>query len=658
MWVYADYLEVKKDFIPVFSEEVDREQPHGWKSFIPHKGLRDIVVGLIKGLERGSSADKLSLWVHGAYGTGKTFAAFVLKHLLEDPLEAVEEYFSKQDELRSLWPRFKSLRQRGPYLVVYRSSSQHITSSLKLLVEIQQAVKERLVEKGYPDLVGETLYDSLLEKLTHPERTFDWDKAFEKHRNQFLDFPSADEVVAGLKIEDLKDRVELLQRVVSVLDKEGFVIADNPAVVKTWMKEIIKRNALQGIVFLWDEFTDFFRNNDQVSSLNDLAQATGEMPFYLFLVTHRSIDQFQRIDSETRRKILERFHNFHFEMRPVTAYQLVGHAIHCLPNSQEDWQIRRESLWGRIENLTRHLLGDEARKEDFRGLVPLHPFSAFMLAKIASQFSSSQRTLFKFLKGDDAYSFASFLSDYPKDKWLWFTADGLWDYFFREDHSEFTEGVKDIVGYFHSRVDMIEGEQQLRVFKALMLLMALWRQVGVEELLRPTLNNLELIFVDTPALKDLKVIVKDLCEQGLIHAVPYEGNNEEFTIPLMTIDPKKLEEIKKRFLESNSFETVVMYGAGMKPGELGRKLADELASRGLPGYRQELTVVSAKDLKSKRERIHPSLKPYQFGIVLSVAQDEEQLGDIDKLTAELARSSTRTVHAVMQTPFGKKRWED
>jgi hypothetical protein len=41
-----------------------------------------------------------------------------------------------------------------------------------------------------------------------------------------------------------------------------------------------------------------------------------------------------------------------------------------------------------------NLLGDMARKEDFRGLVPLHPFSAYVLAKISSQFSSSQRTLF------------------------------------------------------------------------------------------------------------------------------------------------------------------------------------------------------------------------------------------------------------------------
>jgi hypothetical protein len=657
VWVYADYIEVKKDFIPVFSEEVDREQPQGWKSFIPHKGLRDILVGLIKAFERGSSADKLSLWVHGAYGTGKTFAAFVLKHLLEDPLDEVEDYFSNQSELRNLWPRFKSLRERGPYIVVYRSSSDHITSSLKLLVEIQQAVKETLKEKGYPELVGETLYDNVLSKLTHPESAFNWNKAFEKHRNEFLDFLSADEVIANLRIDDLKDRVKLLQRVINILDKEGFVVADNPAVVKSWLKEVIDRNSIQGIFFIWDEFTDYFRNNDQVSSLNDVAQATGEISFYLFLVTHRSIDQFQRIDAETRRKIQERFHNFHFEMKPVTAYQLVGHAIHSLPSSQEDWLIRRESLWGRIKNLTISLLGDEARAKDFEALVPLHPFSAFMLAKISSQFSSSQRTLFKFLKGDDEYSFASFLSDYPQNDWLWFTADGLWDYFFREDQSEFTEGLRDIIGYYNSRIELLEEDQQRRVFKALMLLMALWRQVGVEGLLRPTINNLKLIFVDTPVFGNLKGIVKNFCERGFIHEVPFQFNNEEFTIPLMTTDPRKLEEIRKGFLDTSPFETAVIFFAG-RVGELGSRLERRFASKNLPGSRQKLTVISAKDLRTKRERVLPPLLAFQFGIVLVVPQEEEQLGDLEKLIGELAKNSTRTAYVVIQTPFGMKRWED
>ena len=44
-------------------------------------------------LERAHGGDKRSIWLTGAYGTGKTYASFVIKHLLEDDLEVIEEYF-------------------------------------------------------------------------------------------------------------------------------------------------------------------------------------------------------------------------------------------------------------------------------------------------------------------------------------------------------------------------------------------------------------------------------------------------------------------------------------------------------------------------------------------------------------------------------------
>ena len=36
MWQYSEYLAVSEDFIPVFSEDVDKNYKEGLKSFIPH----------------------------------------------------------------------------------------------------------------------------------------------------------------------------------------------------------------------------------------------------------------------------------------------------------------------------------------------------------------------------------------------------------------------------------------------------------------------------------------------------------------------------------------------------------------------------------------------------------------------------------------------
>ena len=94
---------------------------------------------------------------------------------------------------------------------------------------------------------------------------------------------------------------------------------------------------MQGIVFIWDEFTEFFTNNVPVTPLQELAHATADMPFYLFLITHRSLNQFTRIDEDTRKKLLDRFHNCKLEMVPITAYKLISNVIEVKPDYKSEW---------------------------------------------------------------------------------------------------------------------------------------------------------------------------------------------------------------------------------------------------------------------------------------------------------------------------------
>ncbi|MCL6559221.1 MAG: hypothetical protein K6U74_10575, partial [Firmicutes bacterium] len=653
MWLYADHLEVRKDFIPVFTEEQDRNQPVAWKLFIPHGGLREILHAMIRAFERGSAKDKLSLWMHGAYGTGKTFAAFVLKHLLEDDPAEVEDYFRKHQKLFELWPRLKALREKGRYLVVYRSGSAHVTSSLKLLVEIQQGIKEKLKEKGYGDVAGETLYEAIVRKLADPRSTFDWPKAFERYRGKFLDFSTAGDVLARFKAGDIEQTVNLVERVARVLENEGFIVQDDPQSVKNWLKEVIHQNSLAGILFIWDEFTDFFAHNVATSTLQELAHATADIPFYLFLITHKSPQTFQRIDEETRNRLLERFHNFHFEMKPVTAYQLMANAIQEKKDAQQQWEVKKESLWDRVKKVTVSLLGDEARIEDFKGLIPLHPFSAFLLATISRQFSSSQRTLFRFLKEDVENSFVQFIRNYPQNNWFWLTADILWDYFFRDDNPELTDRIRDIMGYYHSRLELIEEENERKVFKVLMLLFALERQMpGGIFLLQPTRASLEFLFTDTPVAEGLKDIVEKLRKGDFIRSLS-TASGEKFTIPSRPVDEGKLEELRKQFKTIYPFEKVIT-----PTGEIGRELVKVFALDGAAARRQKLTAVSLKELKFRRERVEPELDPYQIGNVLVVVQDEGQLEEAESLATQLSEKSERNAYLVLQVPFTQKKWEE
>ena len=155
-------------------------------------------------------------------------------------------------------------------------------------------------------------------------------------------------------------------------------MADSPTAVKEWLKEIIAKNNLAGIVFIWDEFTEYFNHNRNVTTLQELAHTTQEVSFYLFLVTHRALQQFTHLDDDNRKKLQDRFHNCRLEMEEVTAYTLLGNAIETVSGKERDWEDKRESLWQQVERLLLHIniLGtDKLTKEELKKLIPTHPYT-------------------------------------------------------------------------------------------------------------------------------------------------------------------------------------------------------------------------------------------------------------------------------------------
>lgn len=651
MWLYSDYLTIRKDFIPVFSKEADKLQPTSWKSFIPHSSMKKIMAGMMKALERGSPDDKLSLWIHGAYGTGKTYGAFLLKHLLEDDLNEVDDYLNRYQELKDFWHRLRQLRESGQYLVVYHSSAANITSSLRLLIEIQQLIKEALDRQGYTSIVGSTVKDTILSRLADQDSAFDWAKAFNKHRGKFLDFASPEAVVDRIANGSLDEVREVTDRVAYVLESEGFYVVDRPDVLKKWIKDVIRENNLKGIVFIWDEFTDYFKVNNSTSWLQEIAHLTTEASFYLLLITHRSPDQFRRLDDDTRRRLLERFHNFHFEMKPVTAYQLIGNVIEVTtdPERRSTWDVRVESFWDKVRKAATHVLGDEAKIQDFKRLIPLHPYSAYLLATISRQFSSSQRTLFRFMKEEDEHSFCRFIQEYPHNEWYWFTAEKLWDYFFNDPNNDFVEQVRDVVNYYRSRIDDLAEPNEIKCFKAVMLLIALWRQVPGVSSLRPTRRNLETMFLGTDIKGSIRTILSNLTQEGLINSRAIDGD-EEFFIPLMTVDERKINDIKKQLESTYHFNRVV-------DEILSKPLVKQFNQSGAAGRRQHLVIVSAHQLRVNRERVIPEIKPYQLNVVLVVPEDEDEISVAEQEASRLARDNHMAIIVVIQAPFGKNRWQ-
>jgi len=650
-------LAVREDFIPVFSEEVDKNRREDWKFFIPHDQMKTLLDKLMTALERAHGGDKRSIWLTGAYGTGKTYASFVIKHLLEDDLEVIEEYFKKHQILTPLWQRFKALRQKEPYLVIYRSASGHITSSRGLMIEIQQAIKEQLRGHGYTNAFSESLMDQLVSKLSDPSGIFNWNAAFTKYRGRFRTVAAAADVIERLRAGDVK----LGEQVAAVLEEEGLTLADSPTAVKAWIKEVIEVNDLQGIVFIWDEFTEFFTNNVPVTPLQELAHATADMPFYLFLITHRSLNQFTRIDEDTRKKLLDRFHNCKLEMVPITAYKLISNVIEVKPDYKSEWGDKLDSLWSQVEKaiLQIHVLGEQVNKEEIKRMAPIHPYTAYLLATISSLYSSSQRTLFQFLKTDPPGSFQWFIANYPQNSWYWLTPDYLWQYFFEDVKGveiDNIEAINNLLSYYNSKKhDM--NEEELKVFRVMLLLLALWTQTqGVHSLLKPKLSNIKNMFLGTELYQKIREVADALCSKNIMYAISI-GNDMEYMIPTSTIDQNKLNECRRWVENAFTFEKV----AKEKDSDVGfaSKIMGLLSLSGAARLRHPIQIVSAKEFKSRPERVFQGAgRTYEIGVILVVAQEEEDLASSEVVAAEVSKVYTNYCILISQVAFSARDWKE
>jgi len=636
MALYRDYIEIDEEFIPVFSDEVDRSNPKSWKTFIPHESFKNLLNALIKALDRASTSDKKPIWVTGAYGTGKTLGAFAIKHILEEDIEEISTYFDKYPLIQMLYERVKALKEGKKHLIVYKSSSSNINSTERLIIEVQQTIKRALEQKKYRYLGERTFYNNVLQKLADTESTFNFQSAFNKYRSEYFpEFTECEDVIRQLKLEDGKGSYSLTERVVRMMEKEGFIPSQSVEDLKFWIKNVISENQLNSIVFIWDEFTDYFRQNRAVSALQELAQLSSETPFYLFLITHRDIQQFSNIDDDARRVLEDRFIRVRFEMSDITTYYLMANAIKIKPNRKEEWKIKLETLWDSVEYCASQILESEvtgeAKKEDFKKLIPMHPSSCYLLHLLSSNFSSNQRTMFRFLRETEPNNFKQFIEENSIENRSLLTADVLWDYFFSDETQEIPERVLRAINYYNSHERDLTDNDYKKVFKGILLLITLSDTLGLSEnsrrgkILRPFQTNLRYIYKGTNIERKIDSILERLCELKILNRVD-RGYDAEFAIPIMSIDNERFEKLKKETEEKYSFENITKFENN--EGVIRQKILEKYRLSGPLGARYILETSSIQNA----ERVINSwknLEPYQVGVLFLLAKTEEDLSRID-----------------------------
>lgn len=66
---YREYFDIDPEYFPQVDKKIIEEQPDLWKKFNPHPTFIKLLKSMVDVLSR---KQKLSVWVDGAYGTGKS----------------------------------------------------------------------------------------------------------------------------------------------------------------------------------------------------------------------------------------------------------------------------------------------------------------------------------------------------------------------------------------------------------------------------------------------------------------------------------------------------------------------------------------------------------------------------------------------------------
>ena len=652
---YSDIIDLRQQKA---AYNIQNEADGDWKSFIANEQFNGILKKVLASVRNNDADMHKSFWIAGTYGTGKSHAGAVIKHLLCDTVSEISDYVneeyadSKYDILRN---DIFSLRDEKRLFPVMLNGQSNITHKEDLSLVLQRAVTDALSNANI-HLAVKTDFDKYVEDIDN-DPDF-WDSLIKKNIQLQSVAPDVSKLVQLLKHCDLA----VLEKVRAALRERRKDIRIGNANITKWFFEVQDELASQtdynGFLVIWDEFTDVVNSPIGISLLVALQEIdeyvmSSENNSYFFYISHPSALNSLNIDE--REKTKGRYHYMNYNMEQVSAFKIMSSKFKYVGDENEAKNIVQHYFSDKqylLDIYSQNSTNPEETRKDLQKLFPLHPSTANLAAFYAREAGSSSRSVFEFIGQNDAIR--QFLNDENQfEQRNTITPDFLWDYVLSVFNENVTKyGV--VTERFNSRRLQVEnqGAHYSTVFKSILLLNAL-NNIANNDSVTPTIDNIRNLFVGTNIAPELDKILAYFDENAIIQRKP----GDVYSIQFSALPAKEIEEIKSQLKLSNFKFTSQVINFGETADSEFKKQFKQV-NRAL-AFRMYSVDANDYILLNKIENGKKDAKNYETFLALMFAKNLDELNTLKTIatSACVEERFKNVTFIVFETVFGNDEYE-
>ena len=633
-----------QNYLPVY--DITAESSNRlWASFIPTNQFCDLLQQTMTAVSSSDKYKRKSIWVQGTFGTGKSHASSVVRHLLCDRYEDVNFYFNKIED-PSLRAQVDNFRKNKQFFSVVIKGVEGAYDLPRFSLSLQRQVKEALDASGHSDIVVKSDFESAVQYVKeHMQYTQD---AIDKHDDLKDIAPTPESVISLLKDNNIQAYMELEEALYQTV---GVPLTTKN--VSEWLSEVEQAIEAEGIadglIIFWDEFTSIMEaiGSDRINVLQNIAEKSQSCNLFLFLISHRVEDQ---VTSGSKREDVktmnDRFYTIRYMMDEVSTYKVMRHTFDL--KNEDDYRILKYNRTVKLNELIDYLCegGVEDERKSILELFPMHPYSAFLCSKLSDYVGSANRSVVNFMN-DDKKGFRKFITDesvYELRGLL--TAEWLWDFFLDSFAANPLCGA--FTSNFQNHIHKVQeaGDDYVRVYKGILLLNTLSTQFATKSTdiiarISPNEKSIRGLFADDRLEPKMDEILRFLDTNQIIARDVFG----EFKISVSSLNPaeiaKEKEKVAAQFKTANDF---LSYNIAAKTNitklfavgdYLIRKCEPQLFS-----CSDQESVVRAKLNK------YTSEKPNTIHIAIYLAVTEEERRAFENRVKDFSSEFLNSIHII------------